>query len=897
MRKTIVLTMGFILALGLAACDVGPYALRITLPDQDARDQVNHIRVWVIEPGELAGCGALLSQESQPGDAGYTVEKDLDFTYPATGDIGDLSDVGAGQRLFYAEAENASGQVILNGCVSMEAGVDGPDSVTIDLDWLACEQSNGGVEICDGRDNDCNDLVDDGAPADLCVDREQATAIACTESQCQYECLEGWFDADDSMANGCECRQTRGGEEYCDDLDNDCDGTVDGTGCISCNDDSDCSAPGDCMSGTCSGGTCQMTHFPDDTDCNDGDGCTENESCQGGFCLGEDKDCSDGQDCTEDSCTPSTGACNNMLMTGFCLIDDTCVANGQTQVGNSCRSCNTAHSTGAWQTLDAGTSCDDGLWCTGTEACDAMGECQHSDLPCDATCIGGCDEGSQSCSFDEVDTDCDDGFSCTDNDACDGQGNCQGQAIEDYCNVDQECLPECASDSLGCVDRPNFVVINCPSEASTTGEALCSLELNGGGGLEDCLHCQLELLPSIISSTDFYATDCSLGDWALQVDAACSSSSLGSCPFSMNAPLTDCADTYVCNSGDRTIEFRRADYAPGGWRLEQTFDFSSYEKVRVCYGAKQSPEPFGGSLEILTDPGDELNGNVVDCLGPGSLASAYPTYPCVELPGSVVDMEQTRLSFLAQVNADDAYNLLGMSSIRVSAYPPECNQEVAVMDESFAGCGHDITGSYNGWNFSQPANCVETQSQCGNIGGLLLGTAEGLSSPQINASYELDLRSYVSPGRLCWTEFATAGFGGEYRLNFHSIGGSAAWHEDIYDSQMPPTALNPTCRNICIDVKSQYLVMGGDGFGLGINGSTSDGYMLLSNFRLHASQACDATGVLDISEVEEDGSGGHQVRVSSSQGLPRRARVTCTWGNEGMQTRREIEFKTSNSRE
>ena len=901
MKKTTIVLAFLIFGLSVVACGQDPYSLRITLPDQEARDAAVLIRVSVIEPGTGATCQGLLNFEARPGDSAYTVEDQLVFDYPLDGSLDPMNEVGIGTRLFYGEAEDASGKIILNGCTSIEAGSDGPDQVIIELGWLSCEPTNGGVEICDGIDNDCDDAVDEGDVVDLCPVRDHATAVQCLQANCVYECETGWIDADSNMDTGCECRPTRDGEEWCDGLDNDCDGAVDGPGCIECVNDADCNAPTDCMGGTCTNGSCQVAPFPDDTECDDSDNCTENETCQSGVCLGSAKDCDDSLNCTTDTCEAATGDCANTLQTGYCLIENVCLTDGATQEGNNCLSCDTQLATDQWQVLAAGSSCDDGLWCTGTDTCDEDGLCQHTELPCIDICVSNCDEDGQACIFDIDTTPCDDGFACTENETCDGQGNCIGEPIEAYCGADQECLPGCASDNLGCVDRPNSIAMTCPERAANIEAAVCSVSLNNGEGLEDCLHCEVELLPSILSATDFYhgSTGCTLGDWEQEGGAACQSNSSDWCPFDLGDTPASCCENYHCNAGDQQIEFRYNDCNSGGWRLQQTFDFSSFERVRACYGVSQSPEPFGGSIELLYDPGDDFDGTVVACDSQGSWADDPASYPCVELPGSVTAMEQTRLSFWTQVSGNyDPNNMLAMNGIRVTAYPPECNQEVAVVDTDFASCGHDITGDFDGWNFSQPANCAEEQNKCGTSGGLLLGSVDGLSSPNLSATYELDLRDYVNPGRICFTLFHSAGFPGEYRMDLRSIGGSGAWLVPILDSQLSDMALSDVCREICIDLKTHFTdVMGTHQFGLGINGSTTGGYMLFSKFKIYASEPCDATDVIDISELQEDGSGGHQVLVSSSQGLPRRARVTCTWGNEGLQNSREIEFVPCTSME
>ncbi len=88
--------------------------------------------------------------------------------------------------------------------------------VTPDTSDAGCSPTNGGVEICDGVDNDCNGVVDDGFDTGPCT-----VGMGACEATGEFVCV------DDQSA---ECNVSPGtpGEELCGDgVDNDCDGTVD----------------------------------------------------------------------------------------------------------------------------------------------------------------------------------------------------------------------------------------------------------------------------------------------------------------------------------------------------------------------------------------------------------------------------------------------------------------------------------------------------------------------------------------------------------------------------------------------------------------------------------------------------------------------------------------------
>src|SRR5450432_188583 len=101
-----------------------------------------------------------------------------------------------------------------------------------------CEPSNGGVETCDGLDNNCNGTADEGFDFQTDIDNCGSCNHRCfypfAKASCelgvckQGACLDGFYDRDPNVP-GCEtaCQKTNGGVEICDGLDNDCNGVVD----------------------------------------------------------------------------------------------------------------------------------------------------------------------------------------------------------------------------------------------------------------------------------------------------------------------------------------------------------------------------------------------------------------------------------------------------------------------------------------------------------------------------------------------------------------------------------------------------------------------------------------------------------------------------------------------
>ncbi len=160
-----------------------------------------------------------------------------------------------------------------------------------------CTPTNGGLEICDGLDNDCNSVVDDipgidydavetcGLCSNNCLNKLQFMEnITCTPSPmpgqtpgtCNGDCIQDYYDFD-MNPDDCEtfCQQTSPSDTVCNNKDDDCDGTVD--------DDVDLCTTTDC--GSCgnicvvANGTPSCVKLDMDPTCN-----ANNMQCQIGGC-------------------------------------------------------------------------------------------------------------------------------------------------------------------------------------------------------------------------------------------------------------------------------------------------------------------------------------------------------------------------------------------------------------------------------------------------------------------------------------------------------------------------------------------------------------------------------------------------------------------------------------
>jgi hypothetical protein len=137
--------------------------------------------------------------------------------------------------------------------------------------------------------------------------------------------------------------------------------------CSPCSTDTDCNDFNPCTDDTCADGRC--LHTNNVAPCDDGDGCTVNDVCQGGRCTpGSPRSCDDALACTDDSCV--AGACHHAPVDARCDSGDCALA--------ACRPGDPgADTSGCVRTpVTEGQTCtDDGFSCT-DDVCRA-GRCQH----------------------------------------------------------------------------------------------------------------------------------------------------------------------------------------------------------------------------------------------------------------------------------------------------------------------------------------------------------------------------------------------------------------------------------------------------------------------------------------------------------------------------------------
>jgi hypothetical protein len=204
-----------------------------------------------------------------------------------------------------------------------------------------------------------------------------------------------------------------------------------------------------CAEGKCveTQGGCVSTPRPEQTPCEDGDVCTEQDVCVAGVCQGAPRECSDDLECSVDSCDPISGGCV------YDMTQCPCVSDGDCDDGNACNgleSCTTASSTCA-----PGASVD----CSGLDGVCLSGTCDPTNGTCGTTPVIA---GSE----------CDDDSICTTSDACQ-EGTCVGVLID--CDDELPCsIDVCDAELGGCAH--DMSPCGCQSDAECDDDNLCNGE-------------------------------------------------------------------------------------------------------------------------------------------------------------------------------------------------------------------------------------------------------------------------------------------------------------------------------------------------------------------------------------------------------------------------------------
>ncbi|MGB2984255.1 MAG: hypothetical protein WBE26_00085 [Phycisphaerae bacterium] len=201
---------------------------------------------------------------------------------------------------------------------------------------------------------------------------------------------------------------------------------------IECDFDEDCDDGNGCTDDDCNAGVCEYTN--NTLPCNDGSFCTATDTCSGGACVGSGDPCSVPLLCSE-----TLDACVECLEVADCDDQNVCTDD----ICNAVGACENPNNT---------LPCDDGLFCTATDTC-SDGACVGTGDPCPDEPNDVCDEANDQCVECLTVDDCDDGNVCTDDSCVDNV--CEHIPNTASCEDGQFCTSNDTCSDTACVGGPD----------------------------------------------------------------------------------------------------------------------------------------------------------------------------------------------------------------------------------------------------------------------------------------------------------------------------------------------------------------------------------------------------------------------------------------------------------
>jgi uncharacterized repeat protein (TIGR01451 family) len=317
------------------------------------------------------------------------------------------------------------------------------------------------------------DLVDDAT--DICPLHPNPLQDLQTDPDscgiCGNVCADGEFCNGDEICNAGACANVTARDctdlvgctfDACDEVNDVCTNTPDDAGCADtefCNGVEICDVLLGCQPGAdpCPGQLCNETFdlcvdCTDDVQCSDGQYCTGIDTCDNGTCVITPVDCDDAVACTTDACdeandtctnTPDDSICDDGL---YCTGVETCDAVAGCLPGaDPCPGQTCIEAAGTCDVCTSDAICDDGLWCNGMETCDLVsGLCQPGNDPCPDRA---CNETGDVCEDCTADARCDDGLFCNGVETCEistglclaGEQRCPGLVCDEASDVCWTC--------------------------------------------------------------------------------------------------------------------------------------------------------------------------------------------------------------------------------------------------------------------------------------------------------------------------------------------------------------------------------------------------------------------------------------------------------------------------
>ncbi|MGB0591606.1 MAG: hypothetical protein ACPGU1_18175 [Myxococcota bacterium] len=354
-----------------------------------------------------------------------------------------------------------------------------------------------------------------------------------------------------------------------------------------CVSDAECvdpaTPPGECRAVLCDlpSGLCLTVNFPDGASCDDGLGCTTEDACLGGACVGSERLCLDDNPCTAGTCDEASDACVFTPVEApcddgqLCTLDDRC--EGGACVGAPNPACACVPGTDDCAAFDDGDLCNGSLTCV-----DALCVSDGASVVCPEDVAGGCEtllcdpaDGVCKGTPKPNGVPCADGDACTQGDLCNA-GQCEGGEVfcedgnpctSDGCDAATGCfhLPApgacddgdlCTTDDT-CVDGACAGVDN--PECSCTQDADCAVYEDGNlcNGTLRCTnaHC-------VVDSETVVSCDAVADGLAACQEVSCVPTT-GNCVVKASLNGTPCNDESVCTTTDYCLSGQCTGLSPG----------------------------------------------------------------------------------------------------------------------------------------------------------------------------------------------------------------------------------------------------------------------------------------------------------------------------------------------